>query len=60
MAQLNTLNLLVLVVLLVGSIAYFTKGTYWAVAKDPYASSSPAMNGAAKAGKTRNIMEKDR
>ena len=58
MAQLDTLDLVVLVVLLVGSVAYFTKGTYWAVAKDPYASSATAMNGAAKSGKTRNIVEK--
>ncbi|KAL4963607.1 NADPH--hemoprotein reductase cprA [Aspergillus stella-maris] len=58
MAQLDTLDVVVLAVLLAGSIAYFTKGTLWAVAKDPYASSSPAMNGAAKAGKSRNIIEK--
>lgn len=58
MAQLDTLDLVVLVALLAGSIAYFTKGTYWAVPKDPYASSATAMNGAAKSGKTRNIVEK--
>ncbi|EAW06773.1 NADPH--hemoprotein reductase cprA [Aspergillus clavatus NRRL 1] len=58
MAQLDTLDLVVLAVLLVGSVAYFTKGTYWAVAKDPYATSGPATNGAAKAGKTRDIVEK--
>jgi NADPH-ferrihemoprotein reductase len=58
MAQLDTLDLVVLVALLVGSLAYFTKGTYWAVPKDPYASSATAMNGAAKSGKTRNIVEK--
>ncbi|KAJ5097928.1 hypothetical protein N7532_004929 [Penicillium argentinense] len=58
MAQLDTLDLVVLVALLVGSIAYFTKGTYWAVPKDPYASSAAAMNGAAKSGKTRDIVEK--
>ncbi|KAJ5674430.1 uncharacterized protein N7477_004364 [Penicillium maclennaniae] len=60
MAQLDTLDLVVLVALLVGSVAYFTKGTYWAVAKDPYASSSTttATNGAATSGKTRNIVEK--
>ncbi|KAJ5559129.1 hypothetical protein N7535_009007 [Penicillium sp. DV-2018c] len=58
MAQLDTLDLVVLVALLVGSVAYFTKGTYWAVAKDPYASSSVALNGAAKTGKTRDIIEK--
>jgi NADPH-ferrihemoprotein reductase len=58
MAQLDTLDLLVLVALLVGSVAYFTKGTYWAVPKDPYASSATATNGAAKSGKTRDIVEK--
>ncbi|GLI79006.1 hypothetical protein PoHVEF18_007328 [Penicillium ochrochloron] len=58
MAQLDTLDLVVLVALLVGSVAYFTKGTYWAVPKDPYASSATALNGAAKSGKTRDIVEK--
>lgn len=57
MAQLDTLDLVVLVALLVGSVAYFTKGSYWAVPKDPYASSAAA-NGAAKSGKTRDIVEK--
>ena len=57
MAQLDTLDLVVLVVLLAGTVAYFTKGTYWAVPKDPYAGSYAAANGA-KAGKTRNILEK--
>lgn len=56
MAALDTLDIIVLAVLLLGTIAYFTKGTYWAVQKDPYASS--LANGAAKAGKTRNILEK--
>ena len=57
MAQLDTLDLIVLAVLLVGTVAYFTKGTYWAVPKDPYAGSYSAANGS-KAGKTRNILEK--
>ncbi|KAH0259710.1 cytochrome P450 reductase 1, partial [Aureobasidium melanogenum] len=57
MAQLDTLDIVVLAALLLGTIAYFTKGTYWAVAKDPYAGS--LANGAAsKAGKTRDILEK--
>lgn len=44
--QLDTLNLVVLVVLLLGSIAFFTKRTtYWAVARDAYGSSPPATNG---------------
>jgi len=58
MAQLDTLDILVLAALLVGTVAYFTKGTYWAVAADPYGSSLGAANGAAKAGKSRNIIEK--
>ncbi|KAF7176241.1 hypothetical protein CNMCM7691_001957 [Aspergillus felis] len=58
MAQLDTLDIVVLVVLLVGSIAYFTKGSYWAVPKDPYATANSALNGAAKAGKTRDIIQK--
>lgn len=57
MAQLDTLDVVVLIALLVGSVAYFTKGTYWAVPKDPYAGSFASANGV-KAGKTRNIIEK--
>lgn len=57
MAQVDTLDLVVLILLFVGSVAYFTKGTYWAVAKDPYATPYGAANGL-KAGKTRNIVEK--
>ncbi|KAL6710255.1 hypothetical protein ACN47E_009201 [Coniothyrium glycines] len=58
MAQLDTLDIIVLAALLVGTIAYFTKGTYWAVYGDPYGSSLPSANGAAKPGKSRNIIEK--
>ncbi|CAK3932570.1 NADPH--cytochrome P450 reductase [Lecanosticta acicola] len=57
MAQLDTLDIIVLAVLLLGTLAYFTKGTYWAVQKDPYASSM-ANGSAGKAGKSRNILEK--
>lgn len=57
MAQLDTLDLIVLALLLAGTVAYFTKGTYWAIPKDPYAGSYSLANGA-KAGKTRNILEK--
>jgi len=57
MAQLDTLDLVVLAVLLLGTIAYFTKGTYWGIPKDPYASSYSIANGH-KANKTRNILEK--
>ncbi|KAK5005167.1 hypothetical protein LTR60_006338, partial [Cryomyces antarcticus] len=56
MAQLDTLDIVVLVALLLATVAYFTKGTYWAVRKDPYA--SPYANGSAsKAGKSRDILE---
>ncbi|KAF2121128.1 hypothetical protein BDV96DRAFT_483919 [Lophiotrema nucula] len=58
MAQLDTLDIIVLAVLLLGTIAYFTKGTYWAVYGDPYGNSLANSNGAAKAGKSRNIIEK--
>lgn len=57
MAQLDTLDVIVLVVLLMGTAAYFTKGTYWAIPKDPYASSQSLANGH-KSGRTRNIIEK--
>lgn len=57
MAQLDTLDILVLAALLLGTIAYFTKGTYWAVQKDPYASTF-ANGSLGKAGKSRNILEK--
>lgn len=57
MAQVDTLDLVVLVVLLLGSVAYFTKGTYWAVPKDPYAVAG-GLNGSALKKGTRNIIEK--
>jgi NADPH-ferrihemoprotein reductase len=56
MAQVDTLDIVVLVLLLLGSIAYFTKGTYWGVPKDPYATS--AINGSAAKKGSRNIVEK--
>lgn len=56
MGQLDTLDILVLAALLLGSVAYFTKGSYWGIAKDPYASTYAAANGN-KPGKTRNIVE---
>ncbi|KAI1503858.1 NADPH-cytochrome P450 reductase [Biscogniauxia marginata] len=57
MAQLDTLDIIVLAVILAGTAAYFTKGTLWGVTKDPYAASFAHTNGN-KAGKTRNILEK--
>jgi NADPH-ferrihemoprotein reductase len=59
MAQLDTLDVVVLAVILLGTAAYFTKGKFWGVTKDPYATSfANTANGVAKAGKTRNIVEK--
>ena len=58
MAQLDTLDIIVLAALLIGTVAYFTKGTYWAVYGDPYGNSLANANGAAKAGRSRNIIEK--
>ena len=57
MAQLDTLDIVVLAVLALGTIAYFTKGTYWGITKDPYATTYANANGN-KAAKTRNIVEK--
>jgi NADPH-ferrihemoprotein reductase len=57
MAELDTLDVLVLGAILLGTLAYFTKGTYWGVVKDPYANAFAAGNGAKAAG-TRNIVEK--
>src|ERR1700679_1889751 len=58
MAQLDTLDIIVLAALLLGTVAYFTKGTYWAVYGDPYGNSLAQTNGAAKSGKSRNVIEK--
>lgn len=57
MAELDTLDLIVLGAILLGTLAYLTKGSYWGVTKDPYAN---AFNNAAgaKTGRTRNIVEK--
>ena len=57
MAQFDTVDIIVLTGVLLATVAYFTKGKYWAVQKDPYAGSFGAAN-AAKAMKTRNIVEK--
>jgi NADPH-ferrihemoprotein reductase len=56
--QLDTLDIIVLVVLLIATIAYFTKGTYWGVTKDPYGNSLTLANGIKGSGKTRNFIEK--
>jgi len=57
MAELDTLDVVVLSVIFLGTVAYLTKGKYWGVTKDPYANSFANTNGQ-KAGRTRNIIEK--
>lgn len=58
--QLDTLDIIVLAALLLGTAAYFTKGSVWAVRKDTShdALAISKMNGGAKAGKTRDIIKK--
>ena len=58
MAQVDTLDLVVLLAIFAGSVAYFTKGSYWGVVKDPYASSYGSAAAQQRAGKTRDILEK--
>lgn len=55
MAELDTLDVIVLSAIFVGTVAYFTKGKYWSVAQDPYAN---AFSSGAKAGQSRSILEK--
>lgn len=58
-APLDTLDIFVLAVLLIGTAAYFTKGSLWSVQKDSFVDAySKSMNGTDKADKTRNIIEK--
>jgi len=57
MAELDTLDIIVLAAILLGTVAYFTKGKFWGVQKDPYQGTFANVNGG-KAGKTRNIVEK--
>ncbi|KAF4126596.1 NADPH-ferrihemoprotein reductase [Geosmithia morbida] len=57
MAGLDTLDIIVLGAILLGTVAYFTKGTYWAVVKDPYANPLAGAAGA-KAGSSRDILAK--
>jgi len=57
MASLDTLDIVVVLVLLLGTCAYFTKGTYWAVPKDPYRDAYANANGN-KAAKSRDILKK--
>lgn len=56
MAEIDTLDAVVLGAIFVGTVAYFTKGKYWSVDKDPYADA--IAENAAKSGKTRNVLDK--
>lgn len=58
MAQLDTLDIVVLVVLLLATLAYITKGRYWAVVAD--ASNVSRVNGIQKNAKSRDILQKMR
>jgi len=58
MAELDTLDIVVLLVLLLGTAAYFTKGTYWGITEDKIAAALAAASGATKSGATRSIVEK--
>lgn len=58
MAELDTLDIVVLVVLLLGTLAYFTKGTYWGKTEDKIAAALAAANGSLKSAGTRSIVEK--
>jgi len=58
MAELDTLDIAVLAVLLVITVAYFTKGTYWGVTEDKIAAALAAANNALKSNGTRSIVEK--
>ncbi|RMD42725.1 hypothetical protein DV735_g2419, partial [Chaetothyriales sp. CBS 134920] len=57
MAQLDTVDLVVLVALLLATVAYFTKGTLWAKKVDHYAQSA-ANGGLAKKQSSRSIVAK--
>lgn len=58
MTEPDVFDIIVLIFLLLGTIAYFTKGSYWAVAKNPYDSKYELANGSLKPGKTRDIIMK--
>ena len=54
---LDTLDIVVLAILLVGTVAYLTKGSLWSK-KESSADAYMSLNMSAKAGKTRNLIEK--
>ena len=59
MAELDALDLAVLVIIILSTAVYLTKGTYWAVVKDPYDGFSGPDGGFGKSEKDiRETMEK--
>ncbi|KAI0996988.1 NADPH--cytochrome P450 reductase [Podosphaera aphanis] len=58
MARLDTLDVAVLSVLIIGTIAYFIKVFYFSDTKNPYGVNGVEKNPALKPKKTRNIVEK--
>lgn len=56
MAQLDTLDIAVLAVLLLGTLAYFSKGIFWA--KPAPLNVNSRVNGAAGTGRTRDILKR--
>ncbi|KAI5820991.1 hypothetical protein BZA77DRAFT_239021 [Pyronema omphalodes] len=54
---LDTLDVFVLLVLLLGTVAYLSKGTLWAKTETP-TDYNKTLQSTAKAGKTRNLIEK--
>jgi NADPH-ferrihemoprotein reductase len=58
MASLDTLDLVVLSVIFVGTAAYFSKGSLWGSKKDSMTDPYARTGISAGAGKTRNIVEK--
>ena len=58
MAELDTLDIIVLVVVFLGTAAYFTKGTLWGSSKDPYAAALASNPHGIRPEKTRDIVER--
>jgi NADPH-ferrihemoprotein reductase len=57
MAQLDTLDVIILAILSLGTVAYLTRGSFRGTKKDPYVNRYASANNN-KPAKTRNIIEK--
>ncbi|KAI5848255.1 hypothetical protein BZA05DRAFT_93016 [Tricharina praecox] len=55
---LDTLDIVVLAILLLGTVAYFTKGTLWSKGGSSADAYNKALSAGGKSGKTRNLIEK--